>query len=156
MARSKKQEEHAGYGELPGHLSGDVHVHVGRRHGMTLSGAQAVAEVTGGRRIGDRLNAGKLPWHLLPYDAVREIVKVLQFGAQKYAERNWEKGLGLSSTFDSTMRHLTAWYQDREELDAESRIRTMAHVGCNVLFLLAFELRGRTDLDDRPSKTVTP
>jgi hypothetical protein len=101
---------------------------------------------------GAKHDGGKLPWHLLPYDAVREIVKVLQFGAQKYAERNWEKGLAYSRVFGATMRHLTAHFQDGETHDPETGLSHLAHAGCEILFALAFELRGRADLDDRPSK----
>ena len=147
MARSKKQEEHAGYGELPGHLSGDVHVYVGRRHGMTLSGAQAVAEVTGGAKA----DGGKDPWDLLPWEAVRGVVQILAFGANKYGRRNWEKGIAYGRVYAAAQRHLTAWWQG-EDTDAETGFSHLAHASCCTLFLLAFVLRGRGELDDRPSK----
>lgn len=98
---------------------------------------------------GMRHDGGKDPWHLLPWDAVRPIVKVLAVGAKKYADRNWEKGLPYSRTYSATIRHLASWWGG-ETTDAESRLPHLAHAACGLLFLLAFEVRGRTDLDDRP------
>lgn len=99
---------------------------------------------------GKKFDGGKLPWDLLPYDAVAEIVRVLQFGAQKYDSRNWEKGIVLSRLFAASQRHGIAYWQQREDLDPETGIHHLAHRICEDLFALAFIVRGRTDLDDRP------
>jgi hypothetical protein len=90
----------------------------------------------------------KAPWHLLPYDALAEVVKVMAYGKAKYAARNWEKGLQHDETFGATMRHLTAWYAG-EDVDTESGLLHLAHVAWNALALLAFTVRGRDDLDNR-------
>lgn len=95
-------------------------------------------------------DAGKDPWHLLPWDAARAVVKVLAFGASKYGERNWEQGLKYSRLFAAAQRHLLAWFEDGEDTDEESSLPALAHAACCVLMLLAFQLRGRKDLDDRP------
>ena len=95
-------------------------------------------------------DAGKLPWHLLPYDALEEVVKVLQFGAQKYSDRGWEQGIPYSRVFSAIMRHAKSWWQG-ESRDPETGLSPLAHLACEVLFILAFELRGmRRELDDRP------
>ncbi len=52
---------------------------------------------------GRKDDAGKLPYHLLPSDAVEEILKVLEYGATKYAPRNWEKGMAWSRPFSALM-----------------------------------------------------
>lgn len=54
---------------------------------------------------GVKKDLGKRRWSLLPWDAVEEVVKVLEFGAQKYADRNWEKGMDWDRLFDASMRH---------------------------------------------------
>ena len=42
-------------------------------------------------------------------------------GAEKYAERNWEKGIPTKSFLDSAVRHLLKWYrQDAEENHASA------------------------------------
>jgi hypothetical protein len=111
---------------------------------------------------GVKFDADKLPWDLLPWDAVEEVVKVLAFGAKKYAPRNWEKGITHSRTFAATQRHLVAWFQRGEDLDPETGLDHRAHAICELAFSLAFSLRaqdgqeialpdgGTGPLDDRP------
>jgi hypothetical protein len=96
-----------------------------------------------------RANVGKLPWNLLPWDAMVEVAKLFQKGSQKYEPRNWEKGLSYDETFASLMRHATDWYL-RKGKDERSGLSHMVHVIWNALVLVAFEVRGRDDLDDRP------
>lgn len=98
---------------------------------------------------GRKDDAGKEAWHLLPTDAVRSIVKVLTFGAVKYAPRNWEKGMNWSRPYSALHRHVTAWFEG-ERLDPETGLPHLAHAGCCILFLLAYELRGIGN-DDRPA-----
>lgn len=97
---------------------------------------------------GHKDDAGKAPWNLLPFDAVGAIVKVLQFGAGKYAPRNWERGMDWSRPFDALMRHMTAWWAG-EKRDPETGLSHLAHAGCCILFLVAYEIRGIGE-DDRP------
>jgi hypothetical protein len=97
---------------------------------------------------GLRYDAGKIPLELLPTDALEEVAKVLQFGAQKYARRNWEKGIKFSSVVGPLLRHTFKWMRG-EDNDPETGLNHMAHVACNALFLCAYVARGRTDLDNR-------
>jgi len=99
---------------------------------------------------GRKDDTGKLPWHLLPGDALEEIVKVLQFGANKYAERNWEAGMKWSRPFAALMRHMWAWWKG-EQLDKETGLSHLAHAGCCILFLLAYSVRNKQG-DDRPKE----
>lgn len=93
---------------------------------------------------------GKLPYHLLPSDAVENILLVLQYGAAKYGDRNWELGMDWSRPFSACMRHLWAWWRG-EPYDSETGISHLAHAGCCILFLIGYELRG-VGTDDRPLK----
>ena len=103
---------------------------------------------------GMKFDTNKPAFDLLPDDALAEIQKVLDFGAKKYAARNWEKGLEWRRVWNATMRHLWAWVR-REDKDPETGLSPLAHAACEILFLLAFELRG-AGVDDRheapPSK----
>jgi hypothetical protein len=45
-------------------------------------------------------------------------------------------------------RHLTAWSMG-ENTDPETGLSHLAHAACNMLFLLAYEIRGIGN-DDRP------
>jgi len=85
----------------------------------------------------------KLRWDLLPWSATREIVRVLTFGARKYAPENWRKvPESRSRYFAALHRHLDAWWSG-EVLDPESGAHHLAHAGCCLLFLLTFEVEGR-------------
>ena len=97
---------------------------------------------------GTKFDAGKPAFHLLPDDAISEIQKVLEFGAQKYAPRNWEKGMAWSRVWNAALRHLWAWVR-REKSDPETGLSHLAHAGCCILFLISYELR-RAGEDDRP------
>lgn len=100
----------------------------------------------------------KLPWELVPWDALREVVSVLRFGKQKYSARNWENGIVYSRLYAAAIRHLSSWFQDGEDKDPETGISHLAHAACCTLFMLAFHVRGMKEVDDRPkvSKTAGP
>jgi hypothetical protein len=53
---------------------------------------------------GLRFNEGKKQWKLLPFDALGPIIDVMMYGANKYAPRNWERGMDWSISFDCLMR----------------------------------------------------
>lgn len=98
---------------------------------------------------GNKFDAGKDPWHLAPWDAIGAIIKVLAFGAEKYAPRNWELGMDWSRCFGACIRHLTSWWQG-EGADPETGYSHLWHAGACLLFLIAYEIRG-TGNDDRPA-----
>lgn len=91
----------------------------------------------------------KQRWDLLPMSAINEVVKVMNYGATKYDDHNWKKGIQYSRSYSATMRHLYSWWQDKESEDSETGISHLAHAICNLLFLLHFELEGEKHLDDR-------
>lgn len=92
-------------------------------------------------------DSGKPPMSLLSRTALEEISKVLEFGANKYAADNWRKGFKWRRTLDAAMRHLTA-FMDGEDVDPESGLSHLAHLGCNIMFLLEFQ-KTHPELDDR-------
>jgi hypothetical protein len=96
---------------------------------------------------GLRHDQGKLRVDLLPADALQEVARVMTYGAHKYAERNWERGMPWSKVAGPLDRHWLDFKLGRR-VDRETKLRTMAHVACNALFLLAYEMRGLHHLDD--------
>lgn len=98
--------------------------------------------------VGLKFDGGKPTFHLMPDDAIAEIHKVLEFGAQKYAPRNWERGMAWCRLWNAALRHLWAWAR-REGTDPETGISHLAHAGCCILFLISYELR-KVGEDDRP------
>lgn len=97
---------------------------------------------------GRKDDSGKNRVDLLPVDALEEVSKVLTFGARKYADRNWEKGMAWSRVYGACIRHLWAFWRG-EETDPESGLSHLAHAMCCVMFLLSYRLRS-TPGDDRP------
>lgn len=85
-----------------------------------------------------RYNEGKVRLDLVPYESVEEIAKVLEFGAKKYSEGNWEKGLSIKKCMASLLRHAFA-YMKGERVDPETGLSHIAHIGCNVFFILWYE-----------------
>jgi Domain of unknown function (DUF5664) len=88
---------------------------------------------------GMKFDGGKRDFTLLPWAGVEEIVKVLEFGAAKYARDNWKHVEGAQHRYTkAAFRHLIA-YNNGEINDPESGLPHLAHVGCCILFLLALE-----------------
>lgn len=80
-----------------------------------------------------RYNKGKLKWGLVHWKSLNPLVRVLEFGADKYAPDNWKKGLDLDEILESTMRHLTSM-MDGEMVDKESQLSHVGHILCNMMF----------------------
>lgn len=99
-------------------------------------------------QTGTKYDGGKPRMDLLDWDALEGIAHVLTFGAQKYDPHNWRGGIAYSRIISSLLRHLAA-FQRGEDIDPESGLPHIDHIGCNVMFLSYFSKR-RQDLDDRP------
>ena len=114
---------------------------------VKIPAAKDVSEPTGAVKF----DAGKTNWSLFPWDAAEEIIKVLEFGAGKYSPWNWaeSEGFKYSRLFNSSMRHFIAWFWRKEDNDPETGISHLAHLGCNVVFLLHYVLnKGKFKTND--------
>ena len=101
---------------------------------------------------GLRFNEGKLRYDLVHPLAHEGMVGVLTFGAKKYSERNWEKGMKWSNVISSMKRHIAA-IEKGEDYDPESGILHVDHVACNAHFLSAY-YRNYPQGDDRPIRRL--
>lgn len=97
---------------------------------------------------GRKDDGGKARHDLIPPELPEAIAAVLAFGAGKYGERNWEKGMTWGRPFAAMMRHLWAWWRG-EKADPETGFSHLWHAGCCIAFLIAFEQRN-AGVDDRP------
>lgn len=94
-------------------------------------------------------DAGKIPLELIPEEALEEIAKVLDFGARKYSPNGWRNGMEWMRLVGAMKRHLAAWLRDDvSDLDPETGLNHLAHLGCCVLFLLTYVKRD-LGTDDR-------
>ena len=92
---------------------------------------------------------GKVPYELLSVEALAQIAKVMAYGRNKYKAHGWREGIAWSRIIGSSMRHLTA-FLDGEDNDPESGLPHLAHLGCDVMFLLEYA-KTHPELDDRYS-----
>lgn len=100
--------------------------------------------------LGRRDNAGKARFDLVPPEATEAVARVFQHGAEKYGDRNWQRGMPWSVAYASCMRHLNAWYRG-EDLDVESNLSHLSHAATNLMMLLWYE-RNYLNGDDRPHR----
>jgi 5'(3')-deoxyribonucleotidase len=97
---------------------------------------------------GIRENQGKTRMDLIPAFAHEQMARVLTFGANKYEERNWERGMAWSKILASLERHLYA-VKRGEDFDPETGLLHSAHVMTNAAFLTEF-YKIYPEGDDRP------
>lgn len=97
---------------------------------------------------GKRYNNGKTRHDLVPAWAQEQYARVLTAGAEKYGDRNWERGMDWSKVIASMKRHILAW-ELGEDYDQETGLLHMAHVMCNAGFLTEY-YRIYPMGDDRP------
>ncbi len=77
----------------------------------------------------------------------------LAYGAIKYDQLNYAKGMPYSAVFNSGMRHALA-VASGEAYDPESGLRHISHIAANALFAVTYEVLGFDNgpFDDRPAK----
>lgn len=95
----------------------------------------------------------KPPLDLLEHPADCEIARALQTGAVKYGRKNFRAvGKINASTYGAAIRrHVGAWLNG-EDLDPESGLSHLAHVGACVHVVFA-AMEARTYVDDRGPET---
>lgn len=116
---------------------------------------------------GYKADENKVRMDLIPPEFIFAVGEVLSFGARKYADRNWEKGMKWSRPFGAAMRHLWAWWGGRGpsprnflfgDLDPETEYSHLWHAACCLCFLITYEQRGMRVWDDRftSANDITP
>lgn len=101
-----------------------------------------VDPITGGRK-GSKIQR----YDLIPPEAMDALAAVYGAGADKYDDRNWERGYRYGLSFAALQRHLWAWWRG-EDNDPESGQSHMAHVMWHAATLFTFRRRG-VGTDDR-------
>ena len=102
---------------------------------------------------GKKFDYGKLRYDLVPGDALEELTKVYTYGAQKYAEQNWRKGMQWGRVFGALMRHAWAFWRG-EDYDPESGLHHMAQVAWQAFTLINY-CKTYPDKDDRIKDIAT-
>lgn len=106
---------------------------------------------------GRKDDGGKLRMDLIPPEMICATAAVLGFGAEKYGDRNWERGMKWSRVFGALMRHMWAWWAGKGptstnfafgDIDGETGFSHLWHAACCIAFLVAYEER-KSGEDDR-------
>jgi hypothetical protein len=85
---------------------------------------------------GVKYDTSKPRWSLIPNGTLEEVIKVLEYGANKYSPDNWKKVPEMEVRYyDAAMRHIDSYWQG-EYLDEESGQPHLAHAVCCLLFLM--------------------
>ena len=85
------------------------------------------------KEIGMKFDQEKTDWTLLPWSEVEDVVKILEFGAKKYARDNWQQIEPKERYIKAAFRHLIA-YVKGEKNDSETGMSHLAHAVCCLLF----------------------
>jgi hypothetical protein len=109
--------------------------------------SKASTNSTADYREGVKFDSGKNRLDLIPAYPLEQLGLIYTFGANKYADHNWRKGMAWSRIFGAIMRHLWAFWRG-EDLDPESGLPHVAHACWGCFTLLEF-MQTRKTLDDR-------
>lgn len=97
--------------------------------------------------LGRKFDEGKTDWTLAPWEAFECIIKVMMFGAKKYARGNWKHVQPPSRYIAATYRHLNAW-SSGDPSDKETGFSHLWHAGCCITFAIWLELKGKLSPKD--------
>lgn len=89
-------------------------------------------------------STGKGRFDLITPFGLMRLAKWYELGAQKYADRNWEKGMPFSRYIDSAERHIAKYKMGMEDED-----HLIAAVW-NLFAIIHHQELGQTELDDMP------
>ena len=97
---------------------------------------------------GVKYDETKPPLHLIAPDFLYALADILDFGAKKYAPRNWEKGMSWHKVYRAAIGHLFDWWRGAGP-DPETGKSHLWHAACCIMFLVCYEMWG-IGTDDRP------
>ena len=89
-------------------------------------------------------STGKGRFDLITPFGMRRLAEWYELGAQKYSDRNWEKGIPFSRYVDSAMRHLNKFVMGMNDE------YHLAAAAWNILAIIHHQELGQSDLDDMP------
>ncbi len=96
---------------------------------------------------GMKFDDDKERFDLIPPGPLFALTQTYTYGARKYADRNWERGLKWGRVFAAIMRHLWKFWRG-EACDEESGLPHLAHAAWGCMTLLEYT-KTHPELDDR-------
>jgi len=98
---------------------------------------------------GTKNDLGKTRLDLIPPEAIELIGRAFTYGAIKYDDHNYRKGIDYSRLYGAAQRHLNAFWGG-EDIDEDSGLPHLALAGAEICMLMA----SRPDFDDRYKEKV--
>lgn len=98
---------------------------------------------------GIKHDSDKVRLDLVPWRSIWGAATVFTYGAAKYSDRNWEKGIKYGRLYAALLRHLFAWWLGTER-DVESDLSHLDHAQCCLMMLREMH-QIHPELDDRPN-----
>lgn len=113
---------------------------------VTKDSGQREQHDTGAQRD---IRTGKGRYDLITPFGLRRLALVMERGADKYADRNWESGMPYCRCLDSALRHIMQFIAGDDDEDH------LGHATFNLMAVMHYQemvARGKLsqDLDDRP------
>ena len=96
---------------------------------------------------GTKNDNSKAPIHFLHRSFLEGTALAQKFGAAKYGDWNFTRGIAYLRLCDAAIRHIIA-FMWREDNDPESGLSHIDHAAAN-LNMLKFMMKERPDMDDR-------
>jgi hypothetical protein len=113
---------------------------------VPASGEVRVTDPTTGAAKGSKPER----YDLIPVGPLANVARVYGKGAEKYAERNWEKGYAWHLSYAAMQRHVNAFWAG-QSIDPETGCHHLACATFHLFALMEYEAR-ETGTDDRPDQ----
>jgi hypothetical protein len=120
----------------------------------------------------DSKSIKKLEYHLLPFDVLDHVVAVLMDGKYRPRPANGDKPYGANNwrtppyftredIYNSLQRHIISLFFHGETFDPDSKERHAAHIVCNAIFALYYDMydlwdKEHSELLTVPTSTESP
>lgn len=89
--------------------------------------------------LGRKENKGKIRPSLLPITELKEVIRVFEYGVEKYSINNWKHVKDPVNEYSNALyRHLLD-YLEGEKKASDSNLSHLAHICANALILMWFE-----------------
>lgn len=102
----------------------------------------------------DSVGVRKVPFSTIPSCVMAEVGVAMLEGAAKYGRHNYRViGVRSSVYYDATMRHLSAWWDEGQDLDADSGLSHITKAISSLMVLRDAMIQGKLE-DDRPPRSA--
>lgn len=106
---------------------------------------------------GSKKDAGKPRYDLIPPAVLHELAILYQKGAEKYADRNWEKGIHYSRCYRALLSHAFKYFmgEDYDKVDGQHHMDSVAWYAIAIRHYDLHPNKYR-EFDDRPRYNDEP